>query len=215
MTDPIFVEISDCSVERVGSDAPISRAAVLEKAVIAGGSLVVGGVVIGGLPALATSAQSAGHDVEILNFALLIEYLQASFYEEALARGALTGELREFTRVVGAHERAHLAYIKRTLGRKARAKPSLDFSDTTRDADKFGRTAVTIEEIGLAAYNGQAANLTKEALTAAATIVSVEARHASWIRGIVGRNPAPHATDAGSSAAKVTAAVKRTGFVKS
>jgi hypothetical protein len=213
MTDPIFVEDVHERTDGAGAGSCLTRANLLEKSVIAGGAMVVGGAVIGGLPALATSAPSADHDVEILNFALLVEYLQASFYKEALARGALTGELREFARVVGSHEREHVAFIKRTLGRKARRKPPFDFSDTTRDKDKFGPTAVTLEEIGLAAYNGQAANLTKGALAAAARIVSVEARHASWIRDILGRNPAPHATDAGLSAAKVTAAVKRTGFV--
>src|SRR5256885_1023714 len=158
MTDPIFLKAADESAERAGAHLTMTRADVLEKALLAGGALVVGGVVIGGLPAWATSAPSVDHDVEILNFALLIEYLQASFYEEALARGALTGELRQFARVVGSHERAHLAFIKRTLGAKARAKPTFDFSDTTRDNGRFGRAAVTLEEVGLAAYNGQATN---------------------------------------------------------
>jgi hypothetical protein len=67
----------------------------------------------------------------------------------------------------------------------------------------------------VAAYNGQATNLTTGALEAAAKIVSVEARHAGWIRAIAQENPAPDATDTPKTAAQVTRAVNRTKFVSS
>jgi hypothetical protein len=67
----------------------------------------------------------------------------------------------------------------------------------------------------IGAYNGQAANLTKPTLAMAAQIVSVEARHAGWIRAIAGKNPAPNATDQPKTATQVQSAVNRTGFVKS
>ena len=67
----------------------------------------------------------------------------------------------------------------------------------------------------IAAYNGQAANLTKGTLKEAAKIVSVEARHAGWIRAIAGRNPAPDATDKPKTGAEVQADINRTGFVRS
>ena len=50
---------------------------------------------------------------------------------------------------------------------------------------------MALEETAVAAYNGQATNLTPEALATAARIASVEARHASWARGIAGEAPAP------------------------
>ncbi len=71
-----------------------------------------------------------------------------------------------------------------------------------------------LEDVGVAAYNGQAVNLTKPVLKAAATIVSVEARHAAWIRDIVGQPAAPDATDKPATERQARAAVARTGFVK-
>ena len=65
----------------------------------------------------------------------------------------------------------------------------------------------------MSAYNGQAGNLTKPALAAAAEIVSVDARHAGWIRAIRGENAAPDATDRALTARQVQAALKKTGFL--
>jgi|RhiMethySRZTD1v2_1073278.scaffolds.fasta_scaffold372296_2 ferritin-like protein len=214
MTDRVFLEILD-EAAAAPAELPLSRARLLERALIGGGAVIAGGVLLGGLPSTGSTAPSASQDVEILNFALLIEYLQASFYAEALAKGALRRERRRFARIVGSHEQAHASLIERTLAGKARQKPRFDFSDTTSEQAKFDQTAVVLEEIGLAAYNGQASNLTKAALGTAAKIVSVEARHASWIRAIVGRVPAPDATDQGKSAAQVSSALNQTGFVRS
>ena len=72
---------------------------------------------------------------------------------------------------------------------------------------------MTLEDVAVAAYNGQAANLTKGALRAAARIVSVDARHAAWIRSIVGESPAAQAVDAPLSAEQATARLEETGFI--
>lgn len=93
------------------------------------------------------------------------------------------------------HERAHVQYLRDALGHDARGEPSTDFGETTADPAAFGAAAVTLEDVAVAAYNGQAGNLTKGALRAAATIVSVDARHAAWIRSIVGESPAAQAVD--------------------
>ena len=192
----------------------LTRERFLRRAVVAGGTLAVGGVVIAGLPRLAASApQSAAQDAEIFNFALLLEYLQAAFYGEAVERGELTGELLEFARVVAEHERAHVDYLLNVLGGGAREEPSTDFGDATADPDAFGAAAVALEDVAVAAYNGQAANLTKNALRAAATIISVDARHAAWIRSIIGEPPAEQAVDKPLSADEATARIDETGFL--
>ena len=67
----------------------------------------------------------------------------------------------------------------------------------------------------MAAYNGQAANLSKPALQAAARIVSVNARHAAWIRAIQDKQPASQPTDEAKTRREVLAEVDRTGFVRS
>jgi Ferritin-like domain len=73
---------------------------------------------------------------------------------------------------------------------------------------------VLLENIGVAAYNGQAANLTKGALAAAAEIVSVEGRHAAWISALAGEPPAPRAADAGASSADVVRRLQSTHFIR-
>jgi rubrerythrin len=163
---------------------------------------------------VASSAPSPAQDKKILNFVLLLEYMEAGFYGEAVAKGKLTGELRAFATTVRGHEQAHVAFLKKALGRSARKQPELDFGDTTSDPDRFTAAAIALEETVVAAYNGQAANLTKSTLAQAAKIVSVEARHAGWIRAIAGKDPAPDATDRAKSAAQVQADIDRTGFVQ-
>jgi len=217
MPDLVTVQVADPEAAalfaREGENS--TRQALLRRALAVGGTLTLGGVVVAGLPGLAHSAPSPAQDARILNLVLLLENLEAEFYAEALRRGSLKGELRQFARVVGSHERAHVAFITKALGRAARKKPTFAFGNATRNPARFTAAALALEDLGVAAYNGQAANLTKPTLAAAARIVSVEARHAAWIRFIAGESPAPGPTDQPATAAKVTAAVRRTKFVKS
>lgn len=202
----------------------VTRAQMFKRAALGGGSVLVGGVAFGGIPSLAFAA-SASEDAQILNFALFLEYLEAAFYTEAENKGLLAGEARNFAKVVGAHERAHRDFIKKALGSKAQKSPTFDFRDTTSRTDKFIATAIALEDTGVGAYNGQGANLTKKTLAVAAEIVSVEARHASWIRDIADNSPlapskpkggpAPSAFDPLLSKSQVQQRVKSTGFVKS
>ena len=192
-----------------------SREQFLARAILAGGALTAGGLLVAGLPRLAASAASPAQDRKILNFALLLEYVEAGFYSDAIAKGKLTGDLLEYATTVRDHERAHVAFLKSALGADARQKPKLDFGATTSDPTKFTAAAINLEETAIAAYNGQAANLTKPTLAQAAKIVSVEARHAAWIRALAGKDPAPTATDKPKTAAEVQADVNRTGFVRS
>jgi hypothetical protein len=132
-------------------------------------------------------------------------------YADALSAGKLDGELKAFAETAGKHERAHLALIKRTLGSAAAAEPRHDFGTALKSADAFATTAARLEDLAVAAYNGQAANVSPEAFAAAARIVSVEARHAAWVRSIVGRDPAPQATDKPKSEAQVRAGLRAIG----
>ena len=191
-----------------------TRIELLERALLAGGGMAVGGIVIAALPDLAGSKPSASQDAEILNFALLLEYVQAGLYADALRRKALTGERREYAKIVGEHERAHIAFIRKALGDKARKPPKLDFGEDTATAATFTDVALKLEDLGVAAYNAQAPNLTKGSLAAAARIVSVEARHAAWIRAIAGVTPAPDASEPPASAKRVVATLNGSGYVQ-
>ena len=163
----------------------------------------------------AEPAPSRALDLKIFNFALLLERLQAAFYTEAVNAGKLRGELLEFAEVVGGHEREHVDFLEEALGNRASKMPAFQFESATRDKQKFLDAAVLLENTGVAAYNGQAANLTKKSLAAAAEIVSVEGRHAAWISDLAGRPPAPRAADPGATADDVAATLKTTGFIRS
>jgi rubrerythrin len=193
--------------------SPTSRRNLLAGGLLAGASAAAGFSLFGSRLGSAGAAPSETQDAKIFNFALLLEYLQAGFYGDAVARGKLKGEVREFAETVAEHERDHVAYLRKALGPRARDRPRFDFRDATRDQRKFLQSAVLLENTGVAAYNGQAANLTKKALAAAAEIVSVEGRHAAWISDLAGIDPAPRAADPGASANAVVAIINRTGFI--
>jgi rubrerythrin len=192
----------------------ITRRTALEASAVALGGIALGGVVLGEHAAPAVSASSAEQDGEILNFALLLEYVQHAFYTEALSRAKLTGDLKTFAETVAAQEREHIDFLTQALGKAARAKPETDFGDDTADADAFAVAAFKLEDLGVAAYTAQAPNLTKPSLKAAARIVSVESRHAAWIRDLRGMNPAPDASEPTLDAQRVLDTFKGSGYVR-
>ena len=101
--------------------------------------------------------------------------------------------------------------MKGVLGSAAEDEPRYDFGDAITDADAFADASGRLEDLAVAAYNGQAGNVSPEAFAAAARIVSVEARHAAWIRSIAGRDPAPDTTDEPMTAAQVRAGLAELG----
>jgi rubrerythrin len=194
-----------------------TRAAFLRKSGLLAGT----GLGLAALPAGFALAQGTPKsDVKILNYALTLEYLEAAFYEEAIRRGRLDGVIAQFAQVVGAHENAHVEALRAALGSAATKKPRFDFKDTTASEEAFVRTAVTLEDTGVAAYQGQADKIkTTEILASAGAILAVEARHAAWIRDIIGAgqspSPAPAAFSEPMSLQQVLDAVEQTGFIKS
>jgi rubrerythrin len=193
----------------------VSRRALARRGALGIATLGIGGVLALDRRADAQTAPSRRLDEKIFNFALLLEYVQAAFYAEAVKNGSLRDDVRDFAVTVAEHERQHVEYLRKALGSKARQRPDLEFGDATRDRQKFLDTAVMLENLGVSAYNGQAANLTKPALAAAAEIVSVEGRHAAWVNDLAGREPAPHAADVGMSATDVAAQLRSTKFIRS
>jgi rubrerythrin len=162
----------------------------------------------------AAAAKSDSSDVVILNFALALEYLQASFYTEAERIGALRGALAHQANVVGTHERAHVKAFKELLGSAAIKEPKFDFHGVTESPDAFRSTAVAFEDLATAAYKQQAPLIkSKSYLAGALGIHSVEARHAAWIRRLAGFLPAAHAFDEPLSNRKVVDIVNSTHFV--
>ncbi len=178
------------------------------------GTLALGTVLAAGVPRLGLSGTSQARDAEILNYALVLEELTAAFYQQALARAGLKGELREFAQVAAGHERAHVGAIRKALGPDARKVPRFAFGKAVSNPRAFAATAIALEELAVSAYNGQAGNVSKPVLKAAASIVSVDARHAAWIRAIQDKRPASQATDVAKTRRQVLREVDRTGFVR-
>jgi hypothetical protein len=159
-------------------------------------------------------AKHAADDVAILNFALTLEYLQSAFYTEAERVGSLHGPLAEQARVVGSHERAHVAAFRKTLGRAAVKSPSFNFRGATDSPKSFRATAVAFEDLAVGAYKEQLPKIGSNTyLAAAVAIHSVEARHAAWIRYLAGVVPAEHAFDASLPDHETVSIVDATHFV--
>jgi hypothetical protein len=190
-----------------GLDLRVTRGGALRTAALAGGAALLGRA----SPAAAATARG---DRDILNYALTLEYLQASFYSEVERIGAVTGALGHQARIVGAHERAHVKAFRAVLGRHAVARPRFDFRGATEDPAAFRKTAVAFEDLAVAAYSAQAPKIRSRAyLASALAIASVEARHAAWIRRLAHVVPAASAFDQPRSRDSTLAVVDHTHFV--
>jgi len=158
-------------------------------------------------------AQSGAGDIDIVNYALTLEYLESTFYTEGLK--AVKGLSADDTKLAkkirddeDAHVEALIATVKK-LGGTPAAKPTFDFGGAFGSAEAFLKTANVLEDTGVSAYNGAATSIESgEVLGAAGSIVQVEARHASLIRLTRGKPPAPLAFDKASEMAAVLKAVK-------
>ena len=207
--------------ERVAGD---TRAAFFRKAAVGGGTALTAGAFMGMLPELAAAKPSKKQDLEILNYALTLEYLEAAFYTRA---SGLHGDAKAFADIVAAHETTHVKTLKKvikSLGGKPVKEPEFDFKGTNKNQKDFIATAFVLENTGVHAYHGQVPRLKSKALlVAAAEIATVEARHAAAIATILGDKPygdGDHsitpdgAFDVPYSMKKVLRIVGDTGFIK-
>lgn len=163
-------------------------------------------------------AQSDMGDLDILNYALTLEYLEAAFYEEALQKtSGLGGDAKEIATRLGQDESDHVDALTAAIkeaGGKPVAAPMVDFGDAFASQSSFLKLAQTFEDTGVSAYNGAAPMIKSvDVLAAAGSIVQIEARHAALIRLLRDANPAPEAFDRALRQDAVLAAVKP--FVKS
>jgi len=160
----------------------------------------------------ATSASSsAGGDIAILNYALTLEYLESEFYSKVIAAKLFSGKVGELLQTFGSQEDSHVVALKAAvtkLGGTPAENPKGKFPITS--ATQVAQLAYTVENLGAAAYLGQAAKIqSPEVLASALAIHSVEARHAATLATLVKKSVTPQgafATPADMSS--VLAAVK-------
>jgi hypothetical protein len=194
----------------------ITRTGLL-KMIGAGAAGAVGLTLLSDHDAFAAAPKSKATDVAILQYALTLEYLGASFYEAALKGGKLSGKAKQIATVFAAQERQHVTFVKQTitkLGSKPHAEQTFDFGSALKSQSAFLMTSATVEMLCVETLNGAAPLVTKPVLIGAAELVSVEARHVSWVLGILGENAAPDTFTPALTATASQAAVKKLGFVK-
>lgn len=157
----------------------------------------------------AVAANDMG-DVEILNYALTLEYLESAFYKEGLKKAGATGALKELITTISTDEDAHVKALTDTikkLGGKPVKAPKVQFS--YNNTASFTKLAETLENTGVSAYNGVAPEIkSKDVLAAAGGIVQVEARHAAAIALQNKSNPAPDAFDPALTQEEVLKAIQ-------
>jgi hypothetical protein len=188
-----------------------TRRGLVEDAVLVGSGAVLGGLVLTRGSDMAASAASKATDRKILTFALTLERLQVAFYQAMLAKPYATGEIRQYAETVHGHEVAHARRLTEALGGALIAPVSFTFGATLASREAFTKAAIAIEDMGAAAYDGQIPNLTTGALRLASEIVSVESRHAAWIRDIAGESPAPAPVDPPATVQEVESKLRSLG----
>lgn len=139
-------------------------------------------------------AQTNSTDVDILNFALTLEYLEAAFYGEKGKQVGLSGLAKHYAKEFGDQEAEHVAALAaavKSLGGTPVAQPTFVFP--VHDERSFLALASALENTGVGAYNGAAPMISSKAVLASAgEIVQVEARHAAAINLLLGDSPTPN-----------------------
>ena len=198
--------------EAAASFLPSSRREFFRRGILSGGALV--GVLTLSEDAGAALAKTK-RDIAIVKFDVVLEYLQAALYVEAQRLGALSPKTLAWARVVGAHELAHAEALRRMLDRPP-ARPSFNFHGITERQASFVKTAVAFEDLTAAILKWQALRLhSPQIVAAAATLHSVETRHAAWIRRIIGVSPVVSAFDEPADQQRMARLISSTDFITS
>jgi rubrerythrin len=172
-----------------------TRRNFLSRGALGAGAVISGPAAITLLSSTRAWAADFGSDVDVLNYALTLEYLEATFYEQGNQAGILTSSAdKDLFQLIQMDEEAHVQAISATitkLGGQPVAKPQVNFpADTFLSRDAFLKLSKTFEETGVGAYLGAAGSIqSKDVLQAAAGIFGVEARHAAAVGYIVGLPP--------------------------
>jgi hypothetical protein len=128
-------------------------------------------------------------DIGILNYAYALEQLEAAFYMKVISSpfSGMSMMEKSYLTDIRDHEIAHREFFKAALAAKAIPGLEVDFSSIDfSNRTSVLRTAKAFEDLGVSAYNGAGKLISNpDYLTLAGKIVSVEARHAAWIRDLI------------------------------
>jgi len=132
-------------------------------------------------------------DLGILNYALTLEYLETAFYKDVIKSGLFKGSDLATIKKFGAQEAQHVAALTAAVKQAGGTPAPIPKTKFPLDsADSVLKLASTVENLGAAAYLGQAANIQSPAVLASALAIhSVEARHASALNTLLGETITP------------------------
>ena len=145
------------------------------------------------------------NDGIILNYALTLEYLERKFYQEAIqkftqADFVAAGYADPFysnLKEIYVDEQTHVSFLVGALkAANITATVELQYNFGITDVNSFVTLSSILEGVGVSAYLGAAASIMdKDYLTAAGAILTIEARHTSYIRAELGEVPFPNPFD--------------------
>lgn len=161
------------------------------------GKFTAPAAVLAGVPTV-SFGRTAETIIEVLNFALTLEYLESAFYNQGTSSGVIPSADIAIFNQIKKHEADHVSFLRNTinsLGGTPVVSPTFDFTagGAFNPFGSYGDFLVLsqgFEDTGVRAYKGQVGNLisNNEILTAALQIHSVEARHASQVRRLRNKN---------------------------
>ncbi|MGB0120640.1 MAG: ferritin-like domain-containing protein [Solirubrobacterales bacterium] len=147
----------------------------------------------GGMGEDDSTAMFGEGDLGILNYALTLEYLETAFYEDVIKSGLFKGSDLETIKLFGSQEADHVIALTdavKQAGGTPAPKPKTEFP--LNNANQVLKLASTVENLGAAAYLGQAPRIkSPEVLAAALSIHSVEGRHAAALNTLLGKTIVP------------------------
>ena len=186
---------------------------------------LLGAGAIASILARAQSTGSTTNDINVLNFALRLENLESAFYQQGLAKFApkdfqssvtvqsiggtkIGANLYAYIGAIAQNEQDHVTKLIQTivtLGGTPQPVDCYSFGITT--ADSFLQIAQVLENTGVMAYDGAIATIQTPALqTLAATIATVEARHAAYLNLLNLTLPFPNPFDTTQTVAQILSA---------
>ena len=170
----------------------VTRASFILRGAMTAGA-VYGAAAVGPYVGNALGA-SGSWDIDILNFALTLEYLETDFYKVKGKAVGLSGQARSLATMFGDEEGQHVDALTKAIkaaGGMPAKKPKFVFPVT--DQASFLKLAYVLENTGVGAYNGAGPSLSNpQYLAAAGSIVQVEARHAASIGLLTNQSVTPN-----------------------
>jgi hypothetical protein len=175
-----------------GSSSKSSSSTAASGGAGAGGSSSASSTTSGGASTSSNASMDTG-DLKIVNYALTLEYLESQFYAKVIASGLFKGATLSTIKIFGDEEDQHVTALKGVAMKLGKPAPKPTGKFPVKSAAQVATLAATVENLGAAAYLGQAAAIqSKEILAAALSIHSIEARHAATLNLLTKKNPTPN-----------------------